>query len=103
VVSISLCLFDKTFPPDAEPNDIFESDFNLCTGDHYVRMSWLGRKESRCTKTVLQTSKPFFDSKEMVFDVPYFGMEYKLEVVDTNTDKPIESCLLSAQGMLQWQ
>jgi hypothetical protein len=92
-----------THTPDAEPNNIFESDFNLCTGDHYVRVSWLGSKELRRTKTVLQTSKPFFDSKEMVFDVPHFGMEYKLEVVDVNTDKPIGSCLLSAQGMLQWQ
>ncbi len=97
------CLFDKTFPPEAEPNEIFESDFNLRTGDHYVRVSWLGSKESRRTKTVLQTSKPFFDSEEMVFDVPHYGMEYKLEVVDANTDKPIGSCLLSAQGVLQWQ
>ena len=97
------CLFDKTFPPEAEPIEIFESDFNLRNGDHYVRVSWLGSKESKRTKTVLQTSKPFFDSEEMAFDVPHYGMEYKLEVVDANTDKAIGSCLLSAQGLLQWQ
>ncbi len=97
------CVFDKNFPPEAEPGLIFESDFNLRNGDHYVRVSWLGSKETRRTKTVLQTPKPIFDSEEMVFDVPHYGMEYKLEVVDANTDKSIGSCLLSAQGLLQWQ
>jgi hypothetical protein len=97
------CLFDKTFPPETEPNKVFDSDFNLRNCDHYVRISWLGSKESKRTKTVLQTSKPFFDSEEMIFDVPHYGMEYKLEVIDSNTDKPIGSYLLSAQSLLQWQ
>jgi hypothetical protein len=97
------CLFDKTFPPEADPNVVFQSDTNLHNGDHYVRISWLGSKESKRTKTVLQTPKPNFDSDVMVFDVPHYGMEYKLEVVDANTDKPIGSCLLSTQGLLQWQ
>ena len=97
------CLFDKTFPPEAEPNAVFESNTNLHNGDHYVRISWLGSKESKRTKTVLQTPKPFFDSDVMVFDVPHYGMEYKLEVIDANTDKPVGSCLLSTQGLLQWQ
>jgi hypothetical protein len=97
------CIFDKKFPPEAEPGQIFESDFNLRDGDHYVRVSWLGSKDTRRTKTVLQTPQPIFDSEEMVFDVPHYGMEYKLEVVDANTDKSIGSCLLSAQGLLQWQ
>ena len=96
-------MFDRTFPSKADPNKILKSDSNFRNGDHYVRVSWLGSKESKRTKTVLQTSKPFFDSEEMVFDVPHYGMEYKLEVVDANTDKPIGSYLLSAQGLLQWQ
>ena len=97
------CLFHKTFPSEAEPNEVFKSDSNLRNGDHYVRVSWLGSKETKRTKTVLQTSKPLFDSEDMVFDVSHYGMEYKLEVVDANTDKPIGSCLLSAQGLLQLQ
>jgi len=97
------CLFDKTFPAEAEPDEIFESNSSLRNGDHYVRVSWLGSKESKRTKTVAQSPKPLFDSEEMVFDVPHYGMEYKLEVLDANTDKPIGSCLLSAQGLLQWQ
>lgn len=101
---LNACLFDKTFPPDAEPTEIFQLDSsNLRHGDHYVRISWLGSKDSKRTKTVLQASKPVFDSDEMVFDVPHYGMEYKLEVVDANTDKPVGSCLLSAQGLLQLQ
>jgi len=97
------CLFDKTFPSEAEPSELFKSDYNLRNGDHYVRVSWLGSKETKRTKTVLQTPKPLFDSEEMTFDVPHYGMEYKLEVIDANTDRPIGSCLLSAQGLLQWQ
>mmetsp|Transcript_21844 Transcript_21844/g.47472 ORF Transcript_21844/g.47472 Transcript_21844/m.47472 type:complete len:2018 (+) Transcript_21844:77-6130(+) len=97
------CLFGKTFPSESDPNEIFESESNLHNGDHYVRVSWLGSKESKRTKTVLQTPKPLFDSEEMVFDVPHYGMEYKLEVIDGSTEKPIGSCLLSAQGLLQWQ
>jgi len=97
------CLFDKTFPSEAEPSELFKSDYNLRNGDHYVRVSWLGSKETKRTKTVLQTPKPLFDSEEMIFDVPHYGMEYKLEVIDANTDRPIGSCLLSAQGLLQWQ
>eukprot|EP00804_Cyclotella_cryptica_P009305 CCRYP_008976-RA/>CCRYP_008976-RA protein AED:0.07 eAED:0.07 QI:1632/1/1/1/1/0.75/4/1949/1546 len=101
---LNACLFGKTYPPDAEPTDIFAVDStNLRNGDHYVRISWLGSKDSKRTKTVLQAAKPVFDSDEMMFDVAHYGMEYKLEVVDANTDKAVGSCLLSAQGLLQWQ
>ncbi len=101
---LKACLFEKPFPPEAEPAEIFDTDSsNLRTGDHYCRISWSGSKDSRRTKTVLQASKPVFDSEEMTFDVLHYGAEYKLEVVDVNTDKPVGACLLSAQGMLQWQ
>ena len=102
---LKACLFDKTYPSETEPSNVFDLDVssNLRSGDHYVRVSWMGSKESKRTKTVLQASKPVFDSENMVFDVPHFGMEYKVEVVDANTDRPVGSCLLSAQGLLQWQ
>lgn len=96
-------LFDRTYPSEAEPAEIFEVDSNFRNGDYYVRVSWLGSNESKRTKTVLQTSRPVFDSEEMTLDVPHYSIEYKLEVVDANTDKPIGSCLLSAQGLLQSQ
>eukprot|EP00986_Skeletonema_menzelii_P013217 scaffold7559_cov137-Skeletonema_menzelii.AAC.1 len=101
---LKACLFDKTYPPETEPSNIFDLDSsNLRSGDHYVRVSWMGSRDSKRTKTVLQASKPVFDSDNMVFDVPHYGMEYKIEVVDANTDRPVGSCLLSAQGLLQWQ
>ena len=97
-------IFERKVPREADPNEVFEADSNLRTnGDHYVRVSWLGSKESKRTKTVLQTGKPVFNSEEMIFDVQHYGMEYKLEVVDAEADKPVGSCLLSAQGLLQWQ
>ena len=101
---LKACLFDKTYPSETEPASVFNLDSsNLRSGDHYVRVSWLGSRDSKRTKTVLQASKPVFDADNMVFDVPHYGMEYKVEVVDANTDRPVGSCLLSAQGILQWQ
>eukprot|EP00984_Skeletonema_dohrnii_P029267 scaffold19714_cov144-Skeletonema_dohrnii-CCMP3373.AAC.1 len=101
---LKACLFDKTYPSETEPSSVFDLDSsNLRSGDHYVRVSWMGSRDSKRTKTVLQASKPVFDSDDMVFDVPHYGMEYKVEVVDANTDRPVGSCLLSAQGLLQWQ
>jgi hypothetical protein len=126
---LNACLFEKAYPSDAEPTDIFKIDSNnLRHGDHYVRISWLGSKDSKRTKTVLQTAKPIFDADEMQFDVAHYGMEYKvcilytfgkqykmcyprlflhvyhqLEVVDANTDRAVGSCLLSPQALLQMQ
>jgi hypothetical protein len=76
---LNACLFEKAYPSDAEPSDIFKIDSdNLRHGDHYVRISWLGSKDSKRTKTVLQTAKPVFDADEMQFDVAHYGMEYKV-------------------------
>jgi hypothetical protein len=76
---LNACLFEKAYPPDAEPTEIFKIDSNnLRHGDHYVRISWLGSKDSKRTKTVLQTAKPVFDADEMQFDVAHYGMEYKV-------------------------
>ena len=44
-----------------------------------------------------------FNTERMAFDVPHYGAEYKLEVVDANTDSPVGTALLSAQGLLQSQ
>ena len=76
---LNACLFDKAYASDTEPSDIFEKDSaNLRHGDHYVRVSWLGSTNSKRTKTVLQAAKPVFDSDVMQFDVPHYGMEYKV-------------------------
>lgn len=76
---LNACLFDKAYASDTEPSDVFEKDSaNLRHGDHYVRISWLGSTNSKRTKTVLQAAKPVFDSDVMQFDVPHYGMEYKV-------------------------
>ena len=51
----------------------------------------------------IQTSRPVFNTERMSFVVPHYGAEYKLEVVDANTDSPVGTALLSAQGLLQGQ
>ena len=76
---LNACLFDNTYPSDTEPSDLFKRDsHDLRIGDHYVRVSWQGTKESKRTKTVLQTAKPVFDSDVMHFDVAHYGVEYKV-------------------------
>ena len=76
---LNACIFDKAYPSDTEPSDLFNRDsHNLRFGDHYVRVSWQGTKDSKRTKTVLQTAKPVFDSDVMQFDVAHYGVEYKV-------------------------
>jgi len=39
----------------------------------------------------------------MKFSVPHYGMEYKIEVIDAGTNKPVGTHLLPVQALLQWQ
>jgi hypothetical protein len=99
-------LFKYASPPEAYLEDILTSS-NVQTkdgGDHFVRVSWDNGRESVRTRTVHQTSKPNFgDEGLMEFTVPHYGAEFKIEVIDANTDRPIGSYLLSAQEVLQSQ
>lgn len=102
---IRACLFEQPLHPDSNPDDFLgEKDTRtLRKGDYYVRISTKERKGSTRTRTVQNTGKPQFDTSELVFNVPHYGMEYRIDVVDAHTDKPIGTTLLTAQGVLQWQ
>lgn len=36
-------------------------------------------------------------------DRPHYGTEYRIELVDANTDKVVGTCLFPVQSLLQWQ
>eukprot|EP00978_Attheya_sp_CCMP212_P020618 scaffold59206_cov53-Attheya_sp.AAC.1 len=99
------CLFNKAFPPWTGLDEIYnkESTRDLRMGDHYVRVSCLGSAESKRTRTIQHSAKPIFATDEMEFVVPHYGMEYRVEVIEANTDKPVGTTVLTAQGLLQWQ
>uniref|UniRef100_A0A6U6GSS3 C2 domain-containing protein n=1 Tax=Odontella aurita TaxID=265563 RepID=A0A6U6GSS3_9STRA len=75
-------------------------------GDHYCRVTPSGgggEESSRRTRTVFQTARPRFDGEEMTFSVAHFGVEFRIEVLDANTDRPVGTSLLTTQGLLQRQ
>ena len=99
------CLFETPLPLETEPITVFdESNYaNLRHGDYYVRVSCKGSSSSNRTKTVQNTGKPKFDSPEMVFDLPHYGMEYRVDVVDAYSNKAVGTMLVTAQSLLQLQ
>lgn len=61
------CIYSENFPPEAEIQQILASgDRWLRKGDYYCRVSWTGSTRTKRTKIVFQTSKPKFDSDEML-------------------------------------
>lgn len=111
----SACLLEKASPPEADMDDVVareERGAPLRTGDHYCRVTPTGSvnggkggegTSSRRTRTVFQTAKPRFDGEEMDFSIEHYGVEFRLEVLDANTDRPVGSSLLTTQGLLQRQ
>uniref|UniRef100_A0A7S4W2P0 C2 domain-containing protein n=1 Tax=Ditylum brightwellii TaxID=49249 RepID=A0A7S4W2P0_9STRA len=100
---ISAHLLKRAFPPEIELIDVMNSGRKVPrSGDHYVRVSWTGSKDTKRTRTIFQTSKPLFE-EEMNFIVDHYGLEYRVEVIDANTDRPVGISLITAQGVLQWQ
>lgn len=105
---IRASIFDKPISPESDINNADEVNIRGGSkgraGDYYVRVSWTGSgKKSLRTETIYQTSKPLFDGKGMIFDVANYGMEFRIELIDANTDKPIGSTLITTQGLLQDQ
>lgn len=99
-------LFRDKYAPEAYLEDILSTS-NLETkegGDHYVRVSWDNGKECIRTRTVHQTAKPnFADEGQMDLHVSDYGAEFKIEVIDANSDKPAGWYLLSVHEVLQTQ
>ena len=92
---------------DSLPEE-FELDLNptleqLKRGDYYVRVVRLDTNKSFRTRTVQRSTRPQFDSSEIVLNVPHYASEFRIELVDATDDQPIGFFLLTAQMLLQEQ
>jgi len=99
------CIFESPLPLETDPADIFDTinQPSLKKGDYYLRVTCMNTSETNRTITVPSSGKPKFSSPEMVFDVPHYGAEYRLEVFDAYNNKPVGTTLLTAQALLQLQ
>jgi hypothetical protein len=99
-------LFAEPLPPDSDPTIIFEQDSGrvLRQEDLYVRITPKGKNEKSVrTKLVQKSGAPIFDSDEFILNVPDYAMEYRIELVDASSEKPVGTTLLTAQTLLQLQ
>ena len=102
---LQACLYDRPYAPETDLNYILRKEGRaLRVSNYYARITWTdsGSLSSR-TRTVFQTATPNFNSEEMQFNVNNYGTEYRLEIVDADTDTAVGTCLLPAQTLLQWQ
>lgn len=107
-------VMNKNFPPETDMNDVLKSHSSMSSANDsfhlkknpsdYIRISWTGSGEKSVrTETIYHTSNPRFDGKEMEFEVSHYGMEFKLELIDANSDEAVGIALITAQGVLQEQ
>jgi hypothetical protein len=102
---IRAVIFEKTLASDTDPDVVFAENTKgrLCRGDYYARVSISSSNKTGRTPTIQNTGMPIFGSVEMRFIVDDYGREFRLDVVDANTDKPVGTTVLTTQGMLQNQ
>lgn len=76
----------------------------LRKGDYYVRCSMSGSDRSARTPTLQKTGgMPHFRSAEMRFSISHYGVEFRIDVVEADTDTIVGSTFLTTQGILQEQ
>jgi hypothetical protein len=76
---------------------------DLKSGDYYVRVVRLDGNGTVRTKTVQQSTRPQFESSEIVVSVPSFSSAFRVELVDAVEDVPVGFLLLTTQMLLQEQ
>ena len=98
------CLLKHNFSPEAGLDAVLEAgDRWSRSGDYYARVSWTNGSQTKRTKTVFQSANPRFDSDDIIITSMHYGTEFKIEVVDAMTDRPVGTKILTTQGLLQWQ
>lgn len=100
---ITACIFlqsTSTWNESSEQNE----KFVLRKGDYYVRVSMSDSDRSARTPTLQKTGgMPHFRSAEMRFPVSHYGVEFRIDVVEADTDTIVGSTFLTTQGILQEQ
>ena len=101
---ITACLFMQNISSwDHTGNDnVIPS--SLRKGDYYVRISTSDSGKSNRTPTLqFSGGMPNFQSAEMKFSISHYGVQYRIDVVESDTDMIIGSAVLTTQGILQAQ
>ncbi len=81
-----------------------QTKLGLRKGDYYVRVSVSDSERSARTPTLQKTrGMPNFRSAEMRFSVSHYGVEFRIDVVEADTDAIVGSTFLTTQGILQEQ
>ena len=98
-------VFETPLPMETEPSTVFDNSrrTKLRRGDYYARVSCLGSSTFNRTRTIQNTGKPKFDAAEMVFDLPHYGMEYRVDVFDAYSNITVGTVLVTAQSLLQYE
>mmetsp|Transcript_9945 Transcript_9945/g.15275 ORF Transcript_9945/g.15275 Transcript_9945/m.15275 type:complete len:1481 (+) Transcript_9945:77-4519(+) len=96
------CIFESPLPLDTDPAKFERSDnVPVSQGDYYIRVSCLESTEENRTTTVQCSGRPKFSSPEMIFDVPHYGTNYRLEVFDADSTHCVGTAFVTAQTLLQ--
>lgn len=100
---IQAFVFETPLPIETDPSTVFDESIrtNLRRGDYYARVSCLGGAAFNRTRTIQNTATPKFDETEMVFGIPHYGMEYRVDVLDAFSNTSVGTMLVTAQSLLQ--
>jgi hypothetical protein len=88
----------ESLPPETDPVEVVSLKQQLRPGDYYVRVG------NQRTRTIQQSKGLLnFDSHLCEFVVLHYGEEFKVELIEANSDSVVGTGLLSAQMILQQQ
>jgi hypothetical protein len=98
------CLFLQNVSSWNDNNDESNELPALRKGDYYVRISTSDSDKSARTPTLQKTGgMPHFRSAQMKFSLSHYGVQFRIDVVEADTDTIVGSALLTTQGILQTQ
>ena len=94
----------KSLPPESDPSDALSSEqTSFRQGDYYMRVTRVGSDDTARTHTIQNTGKPIFEAEEFALNIPHYGSEFRIELVDAATDKTLGTELLTTQSILHKQ
>ena len=101
---VTACLFFQNVSSWNDNNGENNELPALRKGDYYVRISTSDSDKSARTPTLQKTGgMPHFRSAQMKFSLSHYGVQFRIDVVEADTDTIVGSALLTTQGILQMQ
>lgn len=102
---LQAAIFKQPLPSDEYPEKVFalKQKEKLFQGDYYARISISNSPRTGRTPTVQKSGLPQFRSNQLFFGIEDYGREFRLDIIDSNTDSIVGSASLTTQGILQRQ